>query len=53
MPLSIDYRTISQEADNNQGLKKHLPPVSALLSAFVGASVIFYALRIANLDDRD
>ena len=53
MPLSIGNRTISQDTDNNQGLKKYLPPVSALLSAFIVASVIFYAFWIANFDDRD
>jgi hypothetical protein len=53
VPLSIGNRTISQDADNNQGLKKQLPPVSALLSAFIGPGVIFYAFWIANFDDRE
>jgi hypothetical protein len=46
-------RTIAQDADDNQYLKGNLPPVSALLSAFIGASLIFYALCIANFDDRE
>ena len=52
VPLSIGNRTIPQDADNNQGLKDNLPTVSALLSAFIGASVIFYAFWIPNFDDR-
>ena len=53
VPLSMGNRTICQDADDSQSLKKNLPPISALLSAFVGSSIIFYALWIANFDDRE
>jgi hypothetical protein len=41
---------VQENYDNHQAFKKKPPLLSALLSPFVGAGVIFYALWVMNFD---